>query len=102
MKIPLDIVQIDSGYFIHSFNWINNIFEIDQMRKRQSSITTPPSFKKSPSISSNHLDRQRQLEEDVLILGQISDLAKSITTPHQVIQLLLSIKTLFIDEIAIG
>lgn len=72
------------------------------MRKRQSSITTPPSFKKSPSISSTHLDRQRQLEEDLLVLGQISDLTKSITTPHQVIQLFLSIQTLFIDQIAIG
>ena len=55
------------------------------MRKRQSSIPTPPrSLKKSPSIVSHVLEKQRQLEEDILILGQITDLAKTISTPHQV------------------
>jgi hypothetical protein len=47
-------------------------------------VSSPPSLKKSPSIASNLLDRHRHLEEDVIILGQISDLSKTITIPHQV------------------
>lgn len=90
MKIPLDIVSIESGGFYRLIysegKKTKNFSIIDQLRKRQSSVTTPPSLKKSPSVSSNLPDRQRQIEEDILILGQISDLTKSITTPHQVIQ----------------
>lgn len=51
----------------------------------KSSISTPPSLLKSYSSTSTTLDKNRHLEEDVLILGQMSDLAKTITVPHQVL-----------------
>ncbi len=48
-------------------------------------MPSPLSLKKSPSLASNILDKHRHLEEDVVILGQMTDLAKTITIPHQVI-----------------
>ncbi len=48
-------------------------------------MSTPPSLKKSHSTASNNFDKHRHFEEDILILGQISDLAKTITVPHPVI-----------------
>ncbi|CAF1262464.1 unnamed protein product [Rotaria magnacalcarata] len=55
----------------------------DHLKKTKSSISTPPSLIKSHSNASTTSDRHRHLEEDVLLLGQMTDLAKSITVPHQ-------------------
>jgi hypothetical protein len=57
---------------------------LDYLKKRRSSISTPPSLIKSHSIASSNSDKHRHLEEDALILSQMTDLAKTITIPHQV------------------
>ncbi len=43
---------------------------------------TPPTIIKSLSTTSG--DKSRHLEDDVVTLGQMTDLAKTITVPHQV------------------
>ncbi len=50
------------------------------MKKRE----TPPTIKKSHSTTSATGEKSRHLEDDVLTLGQMTDLAKTITIPHQV------------------
>jgi hypothetical protein len=61
-------------------------FLID-MKKRG----TPPVLVKSHSNASASGDKYRHLEDDVVTLSHMSDLAKTITVPHQVTILLLSI-----------
>jgi hypothetical protein len=56
------------------------IFLKDHLKKRG----TPPSIKKSHSTTSTSGDKYRHLEDDVVTLGQMTDLAKTITIPHQV------------------
>jgi hypothetical protein len=51
----------------------------DHLKKRG----TPPSMIKSHSTGSTGGDKYRHLEDDVLTLGQMTDLAKTITVPHQ-------------------
>ncbi|CAF3382695.1 unnamed protein product [Rotaria sp. Silwood1] len=55
----------------------------DHLKKRKSSVSTPPSLLKSNSISSTTSEKHRNLEEDVIILGQMTNLAKTMTVPHQ-------------------
>jgi len=64
MKIPLETLDLAE----------------DRIKKTRRSITTPPLSIKSHSKSH---DQHRHLEDDVLILGQMTDLAKTITVPHQ-------------------
>jgi hypothetical protein len=45
---------------------------------------TPPLMIKSHSTTSASGDKYRHLEDDVVTLGQMTDLAKTITVPHQV------------------
>lgn len=45
---------------------------------------TPPTIVKSHSTASSGGEKYRHLEDDVVTLGQMSDLAKTITVPHQV------------------
>ncbi|CAM2722468.1 unnamed protein product [Rotaria socialis] len=51
----------------------------DHLKKRG----TPPSMMKFHSTTSNSGDKCRHLEDDVATLGQMTDLAKTITVPHQ-------------------
>ncbi|CAF1236085.1 unnamed protein product [Rotaria sordida] len=51
----------------------------DHLKKR----ATPPSMIKFHSTTSTSGDKCRHLEDDVLTLGQMTDLAKTITVPHQ-------------------
>ncbi|CAF1140330.1 unnamed protein product [Adineta steineri] len=67
MKIPLDTVDLAA----------------DHLKKTRSFASTPPTLKKSHSTASATLDKHRHLEEDIFTLGQMSDLAKTITVPHQ-------------------
>ncbi len=53
---------------------------IDHLKKRG----TPPTIKKAHSTASTTGEKYRHLEEDVATLGQMTDLAKTITIPHQV------------------
>jgi hypothetical protein len=46
---------------------------------------TPPTIVKSHSTTSTSGDKYRHLEDDVLTLGHMTDLAKTITIPHHVI-----------------
>lgn len=41
-------------------------------------------MKKSHSTTNPIIDKNRHLEEDAATLGQMTDLAKTITIPHQV------------------
>jgi hypothetical protein len=50
------------------------------LKKRE----TPPTIKKSHSTTNATGEKYRHLEEDVATLGQMTDLAKTITVPHQV------------------
>ena len=50
------------------------------MKKRE----TPPTIKKSHSTSNATGEKYRHLEDDVATLGHMTDLAKTITVPHQV------------------
>jgi hypothetical protein len=45
---------------------------------------TPPTIIKSHSTTSTSGDKYRHLEDDVLTLGHMTDLAKTITVPHHV------------------
>jgi hypothetical protein len=57
------------------------VYQKDHLKKRG----TPPSLIKSHSTASAASgDKYRHLEDDVLTLGQMTDLAKTITIPHQV------------------
>ncbi|CAF3358005.1 unnamed protein product [Rotaria sp. Silwood1] len=51
----------------------------DHLKKRG----TPPSMIKFHSTTSTSGDKCRHLEDDVVTLGQMTDLAKTITVPHQ-------------------
>ncbi|CAF1461333.1 unnamed protein product, partial [Adineta ricciae] len=51
----------------------------DHVKKRG----TPPTIVKSHSTASSGGEKYRHLEDDVVTLGQMSDLAKTITVPHQ-------------------
>ncbi|CAF1243460.1 unnamed protein product [Adineta ricciae] len=53
------------------------------LKKSRSSISTPPSLKKSHSLTSTLTDNKRHFEEDLITLGQISDLSRTITVSHQ-------------------
>ena len=53
---------------------------LDLSKKR----STPPIIKKSHSATNPTGEKNRQYEEDVATLGQMTDLAKTITVPHQV------------------
>lgn len=55
-------------------------YYLDNSKKRG----TPPSIIKSLSTTSTSGDKTRHLEDDVATLGQMTDLAKTITVPHQV------------------
>ncbi len=70
----------------HSNQYIELLFfllQIDHLKKRE----TPPTIKKSHSTTNATGEKYRHLEEDVATLGQMTDLAKTITVPHQVRQL---------------
>jgi hypothetical protein len=50
------------------------------LKKRE----TPPTIKKSHSTTNATGEKYRHLEDDVVTLGHMNDLAKTITVPHQV------------------
>ena len=59
---------------------MSSFFTKDHLKKRG----TPPSIVKSHSTTSTSGDKYRHLEDDVLTLGQMTDMAKTITVPHPV------------------
>ena len=60
--------------------FLSSSFATDHVKKRG----TPPTIVKSHSTASSGGEKYRHLEDDVVTLGQMSDLAKTITVPHQV------------------
>ena len=62
------------------FEMMSSFFAKDHLKKRG----TPPAIIKSNSTTSTSAEKYRHLEDDVLTLGQMTDLAKTITVPHQV------------------
>ena len=87
MKIALESVDLAAGNRRRSACHdpltlfpTTHIARIDHVKKG----TTPPSMIKSHSTASSTGEKCRHLEDDALILGQMTDLAKTITVPHQV------------------
>ncbi|UJR34912.1 hypothetical protein I4U23_027690 [Adineta vaga] len=55
----------------------------DQLKKVRPSLSSSPLLKKSHSTISTISDKNHHFEEDLITLGQMSDLSKTITIPHQ-------------------